>query len=482
MGNDRDAKIKAQLDALLESPRFKTKSRLSWVLRYVVEAALADDHDSLTERSIAKKIFGEQIVAGEEKSSSARTAMYDLRLELTDYYFNEGCNDDVLIQLTAGSYTPKFRIRSETFQPSIIPVETETPNPHASLTSGNDQTPAIVPGSDDQMFPDPNRIRACIVFDFDKINNALAIEPALQQSCGDPTLRVLQLRLGSVMVYFECDREAYFRLISALQKNQLTPILGTRVRTIRIAELIDDEIMGYRPEALETCVTPMIDLAKSSSNKLHFVIWNREQFMGPDRFNRSAYSLISSAVGEINDVAIEINAFTSWDARTWRKTASRIFLDEAETDGNTMMLSAFIRGFQMTVEVPETDLAGVMKNPLTSRLLKEWTKDPKATSVFTAAQQKGLQPTTVLRPKVFVEFRILHRFADLEAQFNLYIWRVDTAETEITCGLKVDVTSRARGRKRDLTGKVAQPLKAEQRLDSSQRDVPFLIRDVQSSD
>ena len=117
--------VRAQLDAILNSPQFKRSERHSRFLRFVCETTLKGEAFKLNEYLIAHAVFdrGEDYSSGED--SVVRRQAYSLRQKLQEYYANEGAKDPVRIELPVGRYVPTFSAVASV-RPAPVPV------PHSS--------------------------------------------------------------------------------------------------------------------------------------------------------------------------------------------------------------------------------------------------------------------------------------------------------------------------------------------------------------
>ncbi len=97
-----------QLNRILASKTFRNADRLSKLLAYLVDAALAQTNEPLKEYSIALDVFDRPASFDPHSESVVRIAARQLRFKLRDYYDTEGRADPVRIDLPKGRYVPEF--------------------------------------------------------------------------------------------------------------------------------------------------------------------------------------------------------------------------------------------------------------------------------------------------------------------------------------------------------------------------------------
>src|SRR5581483_1153455 len=103
--------IRAHLQRVLTSKQFAESERLSELLRFIVENAIAGRTERLKESVIAVEVFGRETSFDGNSDSIVRNAARRLRLKLAEYEAAEGLNDSVRIEIPKGGYSPIFRER-----------------------------------------------------------------------------------------------------------------------------------------------------------------------------------------------------------------------------------------------------------------------------------------------------------------------------------------------------------------------------------
>jgi hypothetical protein len=103
-----EALIRDELDKILSSERFVNANRISNLLRYVVEEALAGRRDRIKAFSIAQDVFGRDVNFDQQRDPIVRVEASRLRKCLVDYYESPGLDSTFLIDIPKGGYAPTF--------------------------------------------------------------------------------------------------------------------------------------------------------------------------------------------------------------------------------------------------------------------------------------------------------------------------------------------------------------------------------------
>src|SRR6476469_8177287 len=112
------AAVHAQLARLLESPHFRNSKRSQGLLRFVVQAALAGDQNSLKERCIGAAVFGREAAYDTAQDPIVRNAAIEVRKRLAQYYLEPEHAAELRIELPSGSYIPSFPAESAAPEPA----------------------------------------------------------------------------------------------------------------------------------------------------------------------------------------------------------------------------------------------------------------------------------------------------------------------------------------------------------------------------
>ena len=106
------AEVRKALDRVFESQGFRASRRSQDFLRYVVERTLDGQSESLKERSIGIDVFGRSASYDPSDDATVRVKAGEVRKRLVHYYATDGQNEEIRIELPAGTYVPEF-IRAE---------------------------------------------------------------------------------------------------------------------------------------------------------------------------------------------------------------------------------------------------------------------------------------------------------------------------------------------------------------------------------
>lgn len=103
--------VRAHLEVVLASRRFRNSGVHSLLLRHMVERTLAGDGAALTEASIAVAVFGRAEPFDAKCDPVVRLVAPRLRAKLLEYYAGRGRHDRLRIVLPKGSYAPQIMRR-----------------------------------------------------------------------------------------------------------------------------------------------------------------------------------------------------------------------------------------------------------------------------------------------------------------------------------------------------------------------------------
>jgi hypothetical protein len=121
--------VYTQLNRILQSHEFRASRRSQEFLKYVVENTLNGHADLLKERTIGVDVFGRPASYDPSDDATVRVKAGEVRKRLGLYYAGEGRNDDIRIELPAGTYVPDFHWTEH--QPAVV-VEEHAPPPVAA--------------------------------------------------------------------------------------------------------------------------------------------------------------------------------------------------------------------------------------------------------------------------------------------------------------------------------------------------------------
>jgi serine/threonine-protein kinase len=119
--------VREALTKILASPVFANSARMTRFLQLAVERTLEQRGEELKEYVIGVEVFDRSSSFDPRIDPIVRVEARRLRAKLKTYYESEGCDDDVIICLPTGTYTPVFTWRQEP----------EAPAPRAPVTENS---------------------------------------------------------------------------------------------------------------------------------------------------------------------------------------------------------------------------------------------------------------------------------------------------------------------------------------------------------
>jgi TolB-like protein len=117
--------IRAELDRVLAADALAGTTRLSRLLRYIVERTLAGQGDQLKEYVLGVEVFDRPPSYDPRLDSIVRVEARRLRTKLEEYYRGPGASNPLVISIPRGSYVPVFSTPART--PDSTPAETRSP-------------------------------------------------------------------------------------------------------------------------------------------------------------------------------------------------------------------------------------------------------------------------------------------------------------------------------------------------------------------
>jgi hypothetical protein len=109
---DADA-VRGQLERLLASQHFHGSKRCSSLLRYIVDKTLAGKLEDLKERVVGIEVFGRTADYDTSVDATVRVSAVEVRKRLALYYRESGHQQELRIDVPAGSYMAEFRRQEE---------------------------------------------------------------------------------------------------------------------------------------------------------------------------------------------------------------------------------------------------------------------------------------------------------------------------------------------------------------------------------
>lgn len=128
---------------MLQSPLLARAPSLRRFLSYICEESFAGRADDLKEYSIAVEALGRPHEFDVSKDSIVRVEAHKLRKRLREYYEGEGADQEIVIDIPAGQYAPRFSRRDGAeLKPAVAPSAGPAAAPAASPSPPADAAPA----------------------------------------------------------------------------------------------------------------------------------------------------------------------------------------------------------------------------------------------------------------------------------------------------------------------------------------------------
>ena len=117
--------IQRALPEILQSTPFRKSKQSQQLLEYIVEKTLAGHPELLKERIIGARVFGRRPDYDTNEDPVVRTRAGEVRKRLAQYYFGEGSQSSLRIEISPGSYHATFSGPSRSQPKSSAPLLNE---------------------------------------------------------------------------------------------------------------------------------------------------------------------------------------------------------------------------------------------------------------------------------------------------------------------------------------------------------------------
>ena len=141
--NVTEGEVREQLDRLLASAVFRNSKRNSNLLRHVVEQTLEGHQDDLKERAIGIDVFGRTIDYDTNADHVVRSVAGEVRRRLAQYYMEPDHENELRVDLLAGSYVPQFRTPTGRSVAQAAVAIVELPPPAVEIPVPIEEKPAL---------------------------------------------------------------------------------------------------------------------------------------------------------------------------------------------------------------------------------------------------------------------------------------------------------------------------------------------------
>jgi hypothetical protein len=102
------AQNKELVARVLASAQFQKTARLRAFLDYVCSRYFDDPNVRITEEELAAHVF-DRLLDGHSDDTIVRVSASQLRKRLENYFAGPGIDEEVVLEISKGSYTPVFR-------------------------------------------------------------------------------------------------------------------------------------------------------------------------------------------------------------------------------------------------------------------------------------------------------------------------------------------------------------------------------------
>ena len=113
-GGMSDHAVRRQLERICRNAEFENSPRAMEFIQFIVEQTLAGRADQLSQRFLAKQVFGRGAGFDPSTNPIVRMQAGRVRYALEHYYLTVGKQDPITIALPKGSYVPTFEARPDT--------------------------------------------------------------------------------------------------------------------------------------------------------------------------------------------------------------------------------------------------------------------------------------------------------------------------------------------------------------------------------
>jgi hypothetical protein len=111
------AAVREQLERILASPGFRNSRKYPAFLRYIVEQTLNGRAEHLKERTLGVEVFGRPPEYDTSVDPVVRIVAAEVRKRIGQYYHELAASGEVLLDLSSGTYVPRFGIPEQTAGP-----------------------------------------------------------------------------------------------------------------------------------------------------------------------------------------------------------------------------------------------------------------------------------------------------------------------------------------------------------------------------
>ena len=140
MATPANSEIREQLQRIFESETFRSAPQVSRLLNFLIDATL--EGKPLKESLIGASFFSRLSGYDSQADPVVRTEVRRLRLKLGEYYFKEGRDAPILVEIPAGGYKARFTVREA---PPEVPPKAAPESAVAAPAAGESPFSAHAP-------------------------------------------------------------------------------------------------------------------------------------------------------------------------------------------------------------------------------------------------------------------------------------------------------------------------------------------------
>lgn len=120
----------ALVERIAASRSFRSSARLRDFLFYVADCALRDAPEEATEQHVGIRVFQRAPGYNCAEDNIVRTHARSLRQKLAEYFQNEGCQEETIIEIPKGHYLPVFHsaVQAAPMLPASVPLKAKANN------------------------------------------------------------------------------------------------------------------------------------------------------------------------------------------------------------------------------------------------------------------------------------------------------------------------------------------------------------------
>lgn len=137
------AAVREQLERILASRGFRNSRKYPAFLRYIVEQTLNGRPEHLKERTLGVEVFGRSPEYDTSVDPVVRIVAAEVRKRIGQYYHELAPRGEVLLDLSSGTYVPRFSLPERTAGPH--PVEEPAALEPVSIPEGVVESPLVTP-------------------------------------------------------------------------------------------------------------------------------------------------------------------------------------------------------------------------------------------------------------------------------------------------------------------------------------------------